>query len=166
MSPIPAPTPARRSRLLLASVLGLATLAISFFAACPSPTPCDVACGEGCCAANETCAEDLTCQCAPSCDGKACGEDDGCGNACNDTCPGADAGPGKDAGRADAGDPGDTGPKVDAGPVGASVTFKVMDWNVHDFFDETDDPNHTDTVMSAAQVSSKITKSARTESMP
>lgn len=161
MSPLPAPTPARRPHLLALSLVA-SGLALAFASACPNPTPCDVACGEGCCAANETCAEDLTCQCAPSCEGKACGEDDGCGNACNDACEGADAGPGKDAGQPkDGGPAADTGPSVDAGPVGASVTFKVMDWNVHDFFDETNDPAKDDTVASATAVTSKITKLAK-----
>ncbi|HEY3448625.1 MAG TPA: endonuclease/exonuclease/phosphatase family protein [Myxococcales bacterium] len=163
MSPAPAPIPARHLTLL-ASSLGIAALAIGL-AACPTVAPCEVSCGQGCCAANETCSSDFTCQCAPSCDGKGCGEDDGCGNACNDPCTQGDTGPGRDAGkpdagRADVGTP-DTGPKVDAGPVGAPVAFKVMDWNVHDFFDENDDPAKNDTVVSATSVTSKIAKLAK-----
>lgn len=164
MSTCTAPNPARR--LGFFATLFFVTALAAFLAACPNPAPCEVPCGAGCCAANETCNYDFTCTCNPSCDGKGCGEDDGCGNGCSDGCPVEDGGtadagkPKPDAGKPDAGTP-DTGPKVDAGPLGAPVTFKVMNWNVHDFFDETNDPAKDDTVVSAATVTSKITKLAK-----
>jgi len=43
-------------------------------------------CGGACCAMTETCAEGVCCQI--DCDGKACGESDGCGGLCNGSCPG------------------------------------------------------------------------------
>jgi len=153
MSTCPAPSPARPPTHL-ACALSVAALAVGL-SACPPVAPCEVPCGQGCCSANETCAEDLTCQCAARCEDKSCGEDDGCGNACNDACAQEDAGAGKDAGTPDTGKP-------DAGPIGPPVTFKVMDWNVHDFFDEDDDPAKDDPrYLDAADVSSKITKLAK-----
>ncbi|MGC4115738.1 MAG: endonuclease/exonuclease/phosphatase family protein [Myxococcales bacterium] len=158
MTPCPAPAPARRLTFFtsLLAVTGLA----AGLAACPPVAPCEVSCGQGCCAANETCAEDFTCQCVPACDGKGCGEDNGCGGGCNDACAGEDAGTRDAAGKPDVGSP-DVGPKADAGPIGSPVTFKVLNWNVHDFFDESDDPAKTDTVVSATSVNSKLTKLAK-----
>jgi predicted extracellular nuclease len=59
---------------------------------------------------------------------------------------------------------------LDAGFYGDPVTFKVMSWNVHDFFDDIDDPaleNESysndysgETVLTSTQVSSKLTKLA------
>lgn len=129
----------------------LAPALLLALAACPGPVPeepdagCDRPCGEACCPEGEACNADQVCAaCTPGCAGKACGADDGCGGQCHGSCPGADAGA--------------AGP--DAGPIGPSVTFKVMDWNVHDFFDESDDPAKNDTVMTATQVSSKLTRLA------
>ena len=46
-----------------------------------------VQCAGACCAFNEAC-EDGECVCIPSCFGKLCGEDDGCGTVCDGPCAG------------------------------------------------------------------------------
>jgi len=46
-----------------------------------------VVCGDACCADGEACLAGACC--APSCDGAACGDDDGCGGLCDGFCAGA-----------------------------------------------------------------------------
>lgn len=65
----------------------------------------------------------------------------------------------------------DSGPKDSAQPdlrtvdtlandlsFGPPVTVKVATFNVHNFFDDKDDPSHADEVLSAQEVSSKLTQ--------
>ncbi len=132
---------ARSARSALPLLFALA------LAGCPGPTPeapdagCAVPCGTACCAAGQTCDEGTTtCTgCAKQCDGKQCGPD-GCNGTCGDCTGGQMCTPsGQCVAPYDAGQPPlDAGAATpDAGPIGSPVSFKVMSWNVHDFFTTT-----------------------------
>ncbi len=64
-------------------------------------------------------------------------------------CPGVDPGGNGD------------GPSADDAGAGSPVTLKIMDWNVHDFFDETPGPALQASVFTTAQVNAKIAALAK-----
>ncbi|MBI5543192.1 MAG: endonuclease/exonuclease/phosphatase family protein [Deltaproteobacteria bacterium] len=147
----------------------LCTALLAAGAGCPGPgaesvdAGCRAPCGEACCPSGTSCdeASGACVECTALCEGRQCG-DDGCGDECG-PCdePMVCTSQGRCVESLDAGTGSDGGPSAaDAGPVGPPVTFKVMDWNVHDFFDETDDPAKQDTQRTATQVNSKIAKLA------
>lgn len=71
---------------------------------------------------------------------------------------------GEDAGETEEGSDAqvaDAAVEWDAGITGPAVTFKVMDWNVHDFFDTIDAAAYRDDVLTASELNAKVSKLAK-----
>jgi predicted extracellular nuclease len=75
-------------------------------------------------------------------------------------CSGHSADPDATVGPVD--DAAEAGPSSDLPPgsedLGAGVTLSVATWNVENFFDTIDDPDHQDTVVTQAELDSKMAK--------